>query len=179
MLSLVEGCAGCSGVRCRPGRLGEVRKRVSGPTVYIELILVSVDPDGLTFRTAGCALPDGAEPDQVASDLGPTSESDALLHSTSWRYEPGRVILTYVVVPDPDPGAKRRPVADDLAQSEDASEGPDVALAQVAAHACRHLAFLLATDEEVARAMAGQKDVRRLLRRYVPDVAGRLDADEP
>jgi hypothetical protein len=143
--------------------------------VVVEVLVLSVDGDTLTFRTARRPLPASVDPDTVArqaSGLTPQTR-DGLLHSTSWRYEQDRVVLTYVAIPDVDPGAARQPVAEAIVRGEDATDpSPDVDGAEVAAHACRHLAFLDRTDVDVAAALAHHRGVRRLVRRYVPDVAG-------
>jgi hypothetical protein len=145
-----------------------------GVPVTVELILLGVRAGVLTFRRLAVPLPRGVEPDALARqmiDLGP----DAVLHSTSWRFEDDRIVITFAVTPDPDPRAGDRLVAETVARGTDGrhpNAEPDHA--QVAAHACRHLAFLMATDAAIAKASRRKANVWRLIARFTPKVAGEL-----
>ena len=79
-----------------------------------------------------------------------------MVHSTSWRYEPGvGVVLTYVAVPDPDPGAPAVELfAPTVVCSDDAvrPQPRDLHGHHVAAHAVRHLRDLADRDPTVAAA---------------------------
>jgi hypothetical protein len=149
--------------------------------VLVEVVLLGVRPtstgvEELGFRTVCEPLSAGTEPDVVARKTSrlPVDES-ALLHSTSWRFDDGQVVLTYVALPDPDPDAPRHRIAASVAQCDDAAHpSPSVAVAEVAAHACRHLAFLAATDSEVRAALRRHPAIVRLLRRHQPEPAGEL-----
>lgn len=94
-----------------------------------------------------------------------------LVHSTSWRFESGRVVLTYVAVvraPEGDPNenlADERVERADLARGDAFAPPPQIDVAQVLEHAFRHLAWLVKDDEEVHAAL--------------PDWAGFLSAYEP
>lgn len=146
-------------------------------SVRIEVILLAVDDRRLTFRAVHRRLRGDDKPDDVARAA--TGAAPTLLHSTSWRHEAGRVVLTYVALPDPDAGAHRFPVGSSIAQGEDGQDpSPDVDLAEVAAHACRHLAFLDRTDAEVSDVLAGHRELRRLVRGFAPDVAGEATDDD-
>jgi hypothetical protein len=145
--------------------------------VRIELIILAADGDRLTYRTVQRRLTARAEPDAVAKAAWglPPGVPDGLLHSTSWRHEAGEVVLTYVAIPDADGSAERMPVAGWIAQGEDGMKpSPNVDLAEVAAHAARHLAFLRRTDDELAGALSAHPAVERLLARYTPAVAGEV-----
>lgn len=64
--------------------------------VRVEVVILAAEDGVLTFRAAHQALPVDHEPDAVARAacvLPPAC--DGLLHSTSWRYDAGHVILTY------------------------------------------------------------------------------------
>jgi hypothetical protein len=75
-----------------------------------------------------------------------------LVHSTSWRYDEGRLILTYVA-------AVQRPeelshyLVDEPIERADLARGgafgppPDIGVRQVLEHAFRHLAWLVKDDE--------------------------------
>jgi hypothetical protein len=148
--------------------------------VRIEVILLAVDDQRLTFRAVHHPLDGGDEPDDVARTAAglATGSAPTLLHSTSWRHDDGHVVLTYVALPDPDPGAVRFPVGATIEQGEDGADpSPDVDLADVAAHACRHLAFLDRTDAEVSAALVDQRELRGLVRGFAPDVAGEASDD--
>src|SRR5204863_7313711 len=76
-----------------------------------------------------------------------------LVHSTSWRYEAGRVVLTYVVVveePSPplDDNLADVPVERaDLARGDATGPPVQIEVAQVLEHAFRHLAWLVVDDD--------------------------------
>jgi hypothetical protein len=132
--------------------------------------------NALGFRTARRQLTCDLEPDRAAREAcGFLPDSDGLLHSTSWRYEDRQVVLTYVALPDPVTSARHEPVGETVATGDDAMRpSPAPKLCDVAAHACRHLAFLAATDRQVRTALDRHPRLSRHLRRYDPDVAGEL-----
>jgi hypothetical protein len=93
-----------------------------------------------------------------------------LVHSTSWRFEQARVILTYVITvvpPDvPSEYLADEPVARaELARGDAIGPPPQIGVAQVLEHALRHLAWLVRDDEAVRRAL--------------PDWVAFLDGYEP
>jgi hypothetical protein len=151
----------------------------SGVPVTVELILLGARDGALTYRRLAVPLARGVEPDATARrTLGGRLGPDGVLHSTSWRFDDGRLVITYAVAPDPDPGAGGRPVADTVAQGADGrhpSAEPD--FGEVAAHACRHLAFLLTTDAAVAEASRSRPALWRLISQFSPRVAGELDGE--
>jgi hypothetical protein len=151
--------------------------------VIIEVVLLDVrqHDEELGFRTVREPFTPGTEPDTAARRMSHVPTGSGLLHSTSWRFKDGEIVLTYVALPDPDPGAPHRPVAPNVARGDDAtSPSPDdAAAAEVAAHACRHLAFLAATDNDVSAALGGYPAIAQLLRRYQPDLAGQFAAESP
>jgi hypothetical protein len=141
----------------------------------IELWPVAADRDGIW-------LVSGIEPWRsrmpVPADSSPHGEADLmlaristsvrLLHSTSWRAEPYRVVLSYIVVLDApaEPGAVRLrwPDAQPIdpgallgtvgnATSWTGSESPQPRHLDVLLHAVRHLAFLVVTDPGVAETL--------------------------
>jgi len=81
-----------------------------------------------------------------------------LAHSTSWRFESGRVVLTYIAaVEAPDVLNEHLTevpvVRSDLARGSAFAPPPQIGTAQVIEHACRHLAWLIKDDPEVAAAI--------------------------
>jgi hypothetical protein len=95
-----------------------------------------------------------------------------LVHSTSWRFEQGDVVLTYVaVVDEPERLPRESLVAVPVARTELARGGAtgapgSIEVAQVLEHALRHLAWLLRDDPVVGAALA---DWAGALRDYVPE----------
>lgn len=84
-----------------------------------------------------------------------------VVHSTSWRHEAGRVILTYAAVVDA-PGALPAgslvalPVdRADLARGDARSAPRTISVEAVLEHALRHLSWLLRDDPAVAKALEG------------------------
>jgi hypothetical protein len=105
--------------------------------------------------------------DRVVADVvGPPR----LVHSTSWRRERGGVVLTFLVVVDPDvvgamPSA---PIArSGLARSQARAAPAVITDHQVVEHGLRHLAWLVADDPVVAGELDEQW--QRILAGYVPE----------
>jgi hypothetical protein len=143
----------------------------------VELILLSLGPGGLRFRSVSAPLDRGTHPDTVAralSGLGP-DDGAALIHSTSWRFCGGRIILTYAALPDPAPyGAHPVPLWPAAGSGQALAPSPgDLEPADVAVHACRHLAYLHRTDPLVAHCAAAAPALWTTLDTYAPAVAGR------
>ncbi|WP_248959916.1 hypothetical protein [Sphaerisporangium perillae] len=144
---------------------------VTTTTVSVETLALRANSSGgwAYRRLVTTPLP-GENPDQAARRVSGVAaeQSSVTVHSTSWRYDPsGQVVLTYAVCPDPwlelpaaeltymrvaRGGAPATPTPDDLT------------VANVVAHAIRHLAFLKVTDPVV----------RATLER-VPEIAAGLD----
>ncbi len=81
-----------------------------------------------------------------------------LVHSTSWRFEGSRVILTYVVAveapADLDDHLADEPVVRaDLARGDALGPPVDIGLSQVMEHAFRHLSWLVNDDDAVRAAL--------------------------
>lgn len=95
-----------------------------------------------------------------------------VVHSTSWRYDDGSVVLTYVAVVEPPgrlpPGSLvELPVErTELARGEAMGPPREIGVEQVIEHALRHLSWLMRDDAAVAAALAEWPDV---LARYVPE----------
>jgi hypothetical protein len=93
-----------------------------------------------------------------------------LVHSTSWRRDRDAVILSFVVVIDPDVVGEMAsgPIGRaELARSEATAAPRDIAYQQVVEHGLRHLAWLVADDPVVAGELSD--DWRRVLAGYVPE----------
>jgi hypothetical protein len=148
---------------------------IPGVRAHVETVLLSTRGGRLCFRTVSRPLGIGEHPDACARSLA--GHGVGLLHSTSWRHTADGLLLTYVALPDPDPSAPAEPVLD-----LPVTRGPDpltpspavVRPVDVAAHACRHLAFLRHTDPQVAGVAAGAGELWDLIDVFTPAVAGLL-----
>ncbi|MGY0237177.1 hypothetical protein [Longispora urticae] len=140
------------------GVQGELQRTTgTNRRVEIELLWLGVHHGALTYRALRDALGEDESPDAAARQLArtfPASAPPALLHSTSWRYDTGQVVLTYVAACDPTPQRGRVLSPVPPARSGDllAPCPLAVSVVQVASHACRHLAMLRVTDEHIAAA---------------------------
>lgn len=127
--------------------------------VLVEVLLLRADQGALLYRVVRAPLPAGATPDEAAREHA-GGDVD-VLHSTSWRHQDGRIVLTYAALPDPRPD---RP-ATALWQPAIMSSGdprvptpPGLHLHHVAAHAVRHLAELAGRDPAVVTAAGDSAD---------------------
>jgi hypothetical protein len=115
----------------------------------------------LGYRVRAAALGGGETPDDAARRLAPASALE-VLHSTSWRFEAGRVVLTYAAVPAaPAPHADVIPLQEPSVLSSGdplVPAPPALHLHHVVAHAVRHLAQLAEHDPGV-RAAAARSEV--------------------
>lgn len=105
--------------------------------VLLEHLTLAVQPSGeVVMRTECVPLEPGSDP--VAD--GFAQVTDALSHSTSWRFADGAVVLTFVhVLPDGS-----------ALTGEWAGTAEELERHAVACHAVRHLHFLRHTDPDVA-----------------------------
>lgn len=94
-----------------------------------------------------------------------------LVHSTSWRHEQGRLILTYVTAvarpEEPSRYLADEPVGRvDLARGDALGPPPEIGVGQVLEHAFRHLSWLVGDDAVVGDALS---DWIAFLDRYEPE----------
>ena len=107
-------------------------------------------------------LPASARPAEVVMDvLRWYPLMPVVVHSTSWRHEAGRIILTYIAVVLP-PGELAKdslvkvPVRRvELARGGATSAPEAIAIDAVIEHALRHLSWLVRDDPAVAGALEG------------------------
>ena len=135
-------------------------------SVVVEALLLRRLEDGaLAFRRLARQAPADADLDSFAHDLtgaldGPAG---AVLHSTSWRVErPGRLVVTYAALPDPEPGRPAVLLLEPavVVGATALRPSPQVLHAHhVAAHAVRHLADLAERDPVVRAAAALQPEL--------------------
>lgn len=151
--------------------------------VQIEVMLLSVSKGTqLSWRVVTGDLPAGCQPDARArqlAGLGAGVPAATVVHSTSWRSTPAGLILTYAVLPDPDPGAgTTRAVPADatvVCSADAAAPTPAVVASEhVLAHALRHLSLVARTSPAVVAAADAHPRLWHAVTAHVPDVAGQL-----
>jgi hypothetical protein len=106
-------------------------------------------------------LPATASPgDVVLETLGWYELRPRVVHSTSWRHEEGRVVLSYIAVVEAPPSSLppgtlvRTPVArTDLARGDATAPPPEIGVLQVIEHALRHLSWLVRDDAAIGEAL--------------------------
>ncbi|MGH3899271.1 MAG: hypothetical protein ACRDTA_13730 [Pseudonocardiaceae bacterium] len=151
--------------------------------VQIEVVLLSVSDDAqLRWRVVRGDLPAGCRPDARARELaglGTTVPTATVVHSTSWRPTPDGLILTYAILPDPDPDdgvAHAVPADAKVVCSPDAAVPTPAAVdvEHVLAHALRHLSLVARTTPAVIAAVAAHPKLWHAVVTRTPDVAGQL-----
>jgi hypothetical protein len=102
-----------------------------------------------------------ADPAQVVVEvLGWYLLVPRVVHSTSWRHEDGRVILTYVAVVEPPGSLPRDSLVERLVARAELARGgatgpPEaIGVAAVIEHGLRHLAWLVHDDPAIAEALS-------------------------
>ena len=153
--------------------------------VLAEVLFARVTGRVLRFQVARFDLdrsrrdPDASVREFADAKLG---EPDALrvVHSTSWRYQGRGIVLSYLVYSDrlAPPGRFRRARLDALPSPDEPARDARDRDRAVAAHALRHLAFLVAQDPNEYRAKLSA-DTVRALRRLKPAAAGRVRPRSP
>jgi hypothetical protein len=162
------------------------RAEAHAGTDEIELFPLYLDGEAIEYlQPVGgsswrLALPPGApHPHQVVHGaLAQLGGTPVMVHSTSWRYESGHVVLTYVAVlpapPVPRAGFQSQRVApQDLAHSTATRPPGGIEVGAVVNHALRHMAWLLRTDPSVAGAL--REAWSRALAPYHPDPFRSMD----
>ncbi|HEX5937358.1 MAG TPA: hypothetical protein VFZ75_06690 [Actinomycetota bacterium] len=148
-------------------------------TQSLEVLIVTLDDDAPVWLKPEHAdslrigLPATARPgDVVLETLNSYALTPRVVHSTSWRHEEGRVVLSYVAVVDApsqllDGTLVRTPVVRaDLARGDATAPPPEIGVLQVIEHALRHLSWLVQDDPAIGEALP---DWRELLERYQPE----------
>ena len=148
--------------------------------VLAEVLLARIAGRDLRFQVARFDLERSRrDPDTTVREFADARLGDAdalrVVHSTSWRYEHGRIVLSYLVYSDrlAPSGRLRRARLDALPSPEQPARDARDRDRAVAAHAVRHLAFLVAEDPDEYRAKLSA-ETRRSLRPLKPAAAGRV-----
>jgi hypothetical protein len=111
-------------------------------------------------------LPPTAKPGEVVLDVLKWYPLTPLVaHSTSWRHEEAKIVLTYVVVIAPPQGLPEDSLVAvpvrraELARGEATAAPTSIGVEAVIEHALRHLAWLVHDDPAVKQALAGWDEV--------------------
>lgn len=131
----------------------------------LESLFVYLAPDGahhlrpMHAESLRLGWPPDAQPGEIVATAAERYGLRPLLvHSTSWRHEGSRVILTYLGAVEP-PGQLNEYLADDpvrraeLARGDAMGPPPSIDVGQVIEHAFRHLAWLVKDDRAVHDAL--------------------------
>ena len=138
----------------------------------VELIAARFDGDRLRYLVGREACATGIDPDDTAKaatawKFPAVPLRRVVVHSTSWRYEHGNLLLTYIAYADELPFDGLPQVLPREAHAVGAG------VASVVAHAIRHLAFLVRQEPETyVRAISPETLAH--LARIDPGVAGRI-----
>ena len=137
----------------------------------LEVLPVGIDADGLFWmkpihaESLRVGLGASAKPhESVIEVLRWYPLEPVVVHSTSWRHEEGRVILTYIAViaapPDlPLDSMVKLPVGRaELARGEAMSAPKSIGVDAVIEHALRHLSWLVKDDPAVMQSLAAWED---------------------
>jgi hypothetical protein len=142
--------------------------------IVVEMIAARLVGDEVRYECAERESKGSIDPNETANaDLASRFPGlvldDAVVHSTSWRYDEDHIVLTYLGYSEhlePKALTHHFPVAN----VKDPEEGPD----SVAAHAVRHLAFLVREDPSDYEDKLRPATLKALAK-VAPDVAGRRD----
>ncbi|HEX6399847.1 MAG TPA: hypothetical protein VF108_05180 [Actinomycetota bacterium] len=145
----------------------------------LEVLVLTRDDDRVVWLKpihAGSLLvgvpPTRSPGDVVLETLGRYDLTPRVVHSTSWRHETGRLVLTYLAVVEApvslEPGTLEavHVVRTDLARGGATAPPREIGVLQVIEHALRHLSWLVRDDPEIAEALP---DWRPLLDGYQPE----------
>jgi class 3 adenylate cyclase/tetratricopeptide (TPR) repeat protein len=169
LIETLQGLAASSGAR--------------GPAVEILPVFV-LDGAVRWLRPAGSdsLVVDAGEaghPGQAVIDaLGAFGVPPRAVHSTSWRTDGGRLLVTYLAVLDPPqsppPGMREVEVRRrTLARGSATGPPPAIEVDQVIEHALRHLAWLLGDDAAIAELLGAEWEPA--LEGYTPEPFRSLD----
>jgi hypothetical protein len=136
----------------------------------LEVLPVGLDEDGLFWMkpihadSLRVGLGASAKPHETVIEVLRSYPVEPLVvHSTSWRHEDGRVILTYVAVIappaalPPDSLVKLRIGRAELARGEAMAAPESIGVDAVIEHALRHLSWLVKDDPAVMETLSSWK----------------------
>ena len=149
--------------------------------VSVDIFFVRIDGARCVFQVSMIDLgradmdPDGVVADRALRRHPELAEAghELVIHSTSWRRQGSRILLTYLVYSDQLAfrGRVRRLRLSEMPSPQNTKSVPSARA--LASHALRHLAFLYAEDPSRYDDRLAT-NTRRQLKRLRPAVAGRL-----
>ncbi len=131
----------------------------------LEVLIASLDDEGahrlrpIHASTLRLGWPPEHQPgDMVALAVRRYGLTPLLVHSTSWRLDAGRLVLTYIAVvehpQDLNENLTDEPVVRaNLARGDAMAPPLEIGLSQVLEHAFRHLSWLVKDDDAVRAAL--------------------------
>jgi hypothetical protein len=144
----------------------------------LEVLFVTLEPDGahhlrpVHAETLRLGWPPDRKPGEIVMESANRyGLTPLLVHSTSWRHEDARLVLTYVAAVE-RPAELTHYLADepvartDLARGDAFGPPPEIGVAQVLEHAFRHLAWLVKDDAVVGDRLG---EWAGFLERYEPE----------
>jgi hypothetical protein len=141
--------------------------------VVVEVVMARVHADEMRYSISKTAHEKTGDPMDTAkaavtARFPDVSLKKAIVHSTSWRYDAERIVLTFLAYSDQlsmDGLSRSLPLdeAEDLASDDEGQ-------ASIAAHAIRHLAFLIATDAKEFTPKIRRPALARI-RKVAPDIS--------
>jgi len=141
--------------------------------LVVEVVMARVTADEMRYSIAKKAHTKTVDPMETAkaaltSWFSDVSLRKAIVHSTSWRYDKKRIVLTFLAYSDEIPlhGLARSLALDEAEDLANDDEGQ----ASIAAHAIRHLAFLLATEPKEFVPRIRRPALARI-RKVAPDIS--------
>jgi hypothetical protein len=141
--------------------------------VIVEVVMSRVSTDEMRYSISKKAHPKSGDPMDTAkaavtARFPDVSLRKAIVHSTSWRYDDESIVLTFLAYADEIPldGLPRSLALDEAKDLANEDEGQ----ASIAAHAIRHLAFLVATEPK-AFVPKIRKPALARIRRVAPDIS--------
>ena len=143
--------------------------------VEIEIIVFR-QKERLEWRRVEGVIQKDEKPDEAALRLLCLGDGtfDGMCHSTSWRYEStNRIVLTYAVVPDPDPGAEASILSGDVIHGSIdplRPAPPNLRADHTAVHAVHHLAELSRRDVTVKKQVDRYPEIWKMLCEYAEKI---------
>ena len=152
----------------------------------LELLTLYLRDGGITYLQPECAVslrlgwPKSRQPgDVVMRALQQYGFTPRVVHSTSWRQDDDRLVLTYVGIIEPadaPDGLDAVPIARaELARGEATAPPPVIGVEQVVEHALRHLSWLVKDDPVIREELA---DWASVLEGYEPEPFRSFRADQ-
>jgi hypothetical protein len=141
--------------------------------IVVEVVMARVGDGDVRYAIAKAPQPKTGDPlitarSEVATRFPDLWLRNAIIHSTSWRYDEETIVLTFLAYSDEVPldGLERSLPLDEVEDLADDDNGE----ASIAAHAIRHLAFLVATEPKEFVPRIREPALARI-RRVAPDIS--------